>query len=139
MPRILVAEDDFGSRKMMQKLLEEYGTVDVVVDGEEAVSAFSLSLDDDSSYDIIMLDIMMPRMDGQEALKRIRTHEHDRGIEPAKEVPVVMTTVLEDPRNVIEAYFKGGATAYLVKPVDHIKLRSTLGKLGIKPLSKPAK
>jgi two-component system chemotaxis response regulator CheY len=139
MPRILVAEDDFGSRKMMQRLLEEYGTVDVVVDGEEAVNAFSLSLDDDSAYDVIMLDIMMPRMDGQEALKRIRTYEHDRGIEPAKEVPVVMTTALEDPRNVIEAYFKGGATAYLVKPVDRIKLRSTLGKLGIKPLSKPLK
>jgi two-component system chemotaxis response regulator CheY len=139
MARILIAEDDFGSRKMMQRLLEEYGTVDVVVDGEEAVNAFSMSLDEDAAYDVIMLDIMMPRMDGQEALKRIRTEEHERGIQPAKEVPVVMTTVLEDPKNVIEAYFKGGATAYLVKPVDRMKLRTTLGKLGIKPMAKPVK
>lgn len=136
MSRILVAEDDFGSRKMMQRLLEEFGTVDAVVDGEEAVNAFIMSLDEGSAYDAIMLDIMMPRMDGQDALKLIRAEEHKRGIPPSKEIPVVMTTVLEDPKNVIEAYFKGGATSYLVKPVDRIKLRSTLGKLGIKPLVK---
>ncbi len=139
MPRILVAEDDFGSRTMMQKLLEEFGTVDAVVDGEEAVNAFLMSLDEANGYDAIMLDIMMPRMDGQDALKLIRAEEHKRGIPPSKEIPVVMTTVLEDPKNVIEAYFKGGATSYLVKPVDRIKLRSMLGKLGIKPLEKSTK
>ena len=124
---------------MMQKLLEEFGTVDAVVDGEEAVNAFLMSLDEANGYDAIMLDIMMPRMDGQDALKLIRAEEHKRGIPPSKEIPVVMTTVLEDPKNVIEAYFKGGATSYLVKPVDRIKLRSMLGKLGIKPLEKSTK
>lgn len=133
MTRILVAEDDFGSRVIMQRLLEDYGIVDVVVDGEEAVNAYFMALDDGKPYNAIMLDIMMPRMDGQEALKRIRQGEKDRGLPPSSEVPVVMTTALEDPKNVIEAYFKGGATSYLVKPVDRIKLRSTLGKLGLKP------
>lgn len=133
MTRILVAEDDFGSRVIMQRLLEDYGIVDVVVDGEEAVNAYFMALDDGKPYSAIMLDIMMPRMDGQEALKRIRQGEKDRGLPPSSEVPVVMTTALEDPKNVIEAYFKGGATSYLVKPVDRIKLRSTLGKLGLKP------
>lgn len=133
MQRILVAEDDFGSRRMMQKLLAEYGEVDVVVDGEEAVHAFSLAMDEGRRYTLVILDIMMPRMDGQEALRHIRDDERERGVTPAGEVPVVMATVLEDPRNVIEAYFKGGATAYIVKPVDRLKLRSTLGKLGLKP------
>ncbi len=132
MGRILVAEDDFGSRKMMQKLLAEYGEVDVVVDGQEAIHAFSLASDEGKSYNLVMLDIMMPRIDGHEALKRIRRDEKDRGVSPASEVPIVMTTVLEDPKNVIEAYYKGGATAYIVKPVDRLKLRSVLGKLGFR-------
>jgi len=118
---------------MMQKLLEEYGEADVVVDGQEAVHAFSLALEESNPYDLVMLDIMMPRMDGHEALKRIREDEKSHGIAPSKEVPVVMTTVLKDPKNVVEAFFKGGATAYIVKPIDRLKLRSTLGKLGIKP------
>ena len=132
MTRILIAEDDFGSRKMMQKSLAEYGEVDVVVDGQEAVHAFSLASDEGKPYNLVMLDIMMPRMDGHEALMRIRQDEKDRGVSPASEVPIVMTTVLEDPKNVVAAYYKGGATAYIVKPVDRLKLRSVLGKLGFK-------
>jgi len=134
MTRILVVEDDFGSRRMMQKLLEEYGSVDVVVDGEEAVSAFKLAAADKTPYDLIFLDIMMPKMDGQEALKLIRAYEKESGVSPMNETKVIMTTVLEDPKNVIEAYFKGGATTYIVKPVDRLKIRSELAKFGIKPV-----
>jgi two-component system, chemotaxis family, chemotaxis protein CheY len=132
--KILVVEDDFGSRRMMQKLLEEYGSVDVVVDGEEAVSAFKLAFADKAPYDVIFLDIMMPKMDGQEALKLIRIFERDSGVSPITETKIIMTTVLEDPKNVIEAYFKGGATAYIIKPVDRLKIRSELAKLGVKPV-----
>ena len=70
--KILVVEDDFGSRRMMQKLLEPYGDVDVVVDGEEAVEAFKMAWEESTPYDMIFMDIMMPKMDGHEALKRIR-------------------------------------------------------------------
>lgn len=133
MARILVVEDDFGSRRMMQKLLEEYGSVDVVVDGEEAVSAIKMATMEKIPYDVIFLDIMMPKMDGQEALKQIRAYEKEIGVSPIHEVKVIMTTVLEDPKNVIEAYFKGGATTYIVKPVDRLKIRSELAKFGIKP------
>jgi two-component system chemotaxis response regulator CheY len=131
--RILVVEDDFGSRRMMQKLLEEYGEVDVVVDGEEAVQAFSLARAEKKPYDVIFLDIMMPRMDGQEALCQIRQLEREAGVDPLSEVHVVMTTVLEDPHNVVSAYFKGGATAYIVKPVDRLKIRAEMNKFGLMP------
>lgn len=134
MPRILVVEDDFGSRVMMQRLLADYGDIDAVVDGQEAVDAFSLALEEDSRYDLILMDIMMPKMDGQEALKRIRQIEKDHGIPPAKESIIIMTTALDDPTNVIEAYAKGGATSYMVKPLDRLKIRTTLAKAGFKPL-----
>ena len=131
--RALVVEDDFASRRMMQRLLASYGEIDVVVDGEEAVDAFKLAWDESRPYDLIFMDIMMPKVDGQEATKRIRAAEKEMGILQVDEVKIVMTTVMEDPKNVIEAYQKGGATAYLVKPVDIDKLRTEMGRLGFRP------
>jgi two-component system chemotaxis response regulator CheY len=111
--RILVVEDDFNSRRMMQKLLAPYGDVDVVVDGEEAVEAFRLAWEESKPYDLLFMDIMMPRMDGQEALKRLRVYEREVGVKPSDEAKVIMTSVLDDPKNVIEAYYGGAATSYL--------------------------
>ena len=131
--RILVVEDDFGSRRMMQKLLEGYGDVDVVVDGEEAVEAFRMALEESSPYQFVFMDIMMPKMDGHEALKRLRELEREMGVKPADEAKVIMTSVLEDPKNVIEAYYGGSATSYLIKPIDREKLEDELERLGATP------
>lgn len=133
--RALVVEDDFASRRMMQRLLASYGEIDVVVDGEEAIDAFKLAWEESRPYDLIFMDIMMPKVDGQEATKEIRAAERSMGILPVDEVKIVMTTVMEDPKNVIEAYQKGGATAYLVKPVDIDKLRTEMNRLGFRPLN----
>jgi two-component system, chemotaxis family, chemotaxis protein CheY len=129
--KILVVEDDFGSRRMMQKMLEKYGTVDVVVDGEEAVEAFKLAWEDASPYAVVFMDIMMPKMDGHEALKRLRELEREMGVKPSDEVKVIMTSVLEDPKNVIEAYYGGAATSYLIKPIDREKLEEELARIGV--------
>jgi two-component system, chemotaxis family, chemotaxis protein CheY len=128
--KMLVVEDDFGSRRMMQKLLEPYGAVDVVVDGEEAVEAFKLAWEESAPYEIIFMDIMMPKMDGHEALKRLRELEREMGVKPSNEAKVIMTSVLEDPKNVIEAYYGGSATSYLIKPIDREKLEDELERLG---------
>jgi two-component system chemotaxis response regulator CheY len=131
--KILVVEDDFGSRRMMQKLLEPYGSVDVVVDGEEAVDAFTIAWEESAPYDIVFMDIMMPKMDGHEALKRLRELEREMGVKPPSEAKVIMTSVLEDPKNVIEAYYGGAATSYLIKPIDRLKLEEELERLGAGP------
>lgn len=130
MTRILVVEDDFGSRKMMLKLLEEYGQVDSAVDGQDGINAFRKAFDEDRPYGLVFLDIMMPHMDGQEALVLMRKEEQERSVAPAAEAHIIMTTVLEDPHNVVGAYFKGGATSYIVKPVERGALRRELARLG---------
>ena len=66
--KILLAEDDFVTRKFMVNFLSKYGECDVTVDGMEAVDAFMMALEDDEPYDLICLDIMMPVMDGYQAL-----------------------------------------------------------------------
>ena len=114
----------------MQKLLEPYGDIDVVVDGEEAVQAFRIAWEEYKPYELLFMDIMMPKMDGHEALRRIREIEKELGVKPHDEAKIIMTSVLEDPKNVMEAYYEGGATSYLIKPIDREKLREELSRLG---------
>ena len=59
--KILIVDDDFTSRKILLKYLAEYGQCDVAVDGEEAVEVFKLALNEWEAYDLVCLDIMMPK------------------------------------------------------------------------------
>ncbi|GBD96313.1 MAG TPA: response regulator [Nitrospirae bacterium] len=129
--RILIVEDDFTSRKLLQKFLSPYGDCDIAVDGEEAIQAYKTSWVKNEPYDLICMDIMMPNVDGQEALREIRVIEKDLGIKNPDEVKVIMTTVLDDPKNVFKALNKGGATSYIVKPISKQTLLEELRKLGL--------
>jgi two-component system, chemotaxis family, chemotaxis protein CheY len=134
--RCLIVEDDFGSRRLLQAMLREYGASDVVVDGQEAIDAFRLAWEENNPYDLVFLDIMMPNVDGQEALRRIRATESEIGIRDRDRAKVVMTTALGDPENVVQAFYEGGADGYVVKPIKRETLVSELEKLGLKPVSK---
>jgi two-component system chemotaxis response regulator CheY len=129
--RILIVEDDFVGRKVMNQLLLEYGQCDVAVDGLEAVKAFDLACEAGQPYDVMFLDIMMPNMSGHEALKIIRDKEKERGVTPQNEVKVIMTSALDDVKNVTQSFFQGGASAYLVKPIERRKVIEELRKLGM--------
>ena len=128
--RILIAEDDFASRKFMLRFLSKYGECDVTVDGQEAVEAFTMALDGEEGYDLVCLDIMMPGLDGYQALKAIRDLEQERGITEDKASKVIMTTALNEGRNVTKA-FELGCVAYAGKPIDQNKFVNVLKKLGL--------
>ncbi|MBI4806434.1 MAG: response regulator [Desulfovibrio sp.] len=129
--KALVVEDDFASRKLLQKILAPYGEVDIAVNGVEAIEAFTKSLEEGAPYELILMDIMMPEMDGQTALKNIRAIERERNITSMQEAKVIMTTALDDPKNVVEAYYKGGASSYVPKPIDKQMLLHLLKNLGL--------
>jgi two-component system chemotaxis response regulator CheY len=126
--RILIAEDDFTSRKFMLRFLSKYGECDITVDGTEAVEAFTMALDSNEGYDLICLDIMMPGLDGYQALKRIREIENEKLVPEDKAVKIIMTTALNEGKNVTKA-FDLGCTAYAGKPIDQDKFDHVLRKL----------
>ncbi len=126
--RILIVEDDFTNRLLMQELLKSYGSCHVAINGREGVVAAQLALEADKPYDLICLDVMMPEMDGHEALRQIRGLEENRGILPQKRAKIVMTTALNDIDNVNTA-FTSEANAYVTKPIQKAKLLETLRKL----------
>jgi len=126
--RILIAEDDFASRKFMLKFLTKYAEVDVTVDGQEAVNAFELALEDGEPYDLVCLDVMMPNMDGLEALEAIRQIE--AGSDAAKRARVIMTTALNEVNQVDKA-FQLGCEGYAVKPINTEKFLMIMDKMGL--------
>lgn len=129
--RILIVEDDYTSMKLMQKLLSAYGEAITAGNGEEALEVFRLALDESKPFDLICLDIMMPGIDGQQVLKSIRAMEKVRGITPKNEAKIIMTTALDSPKDVIEAYYQGGCSSYLVKPIEKRQVIDKLRELGL--------
>lgn len=128
--RILVVEDDVTSRLLLRELLKPAGPLDMAVDGTEAVAAVRKALDRGRPYDLVCLDIVMPGMDGHQALEAIRQVEAARGLRAGQGSKVVMTTALSESSDVMRA-FRSRADAYLVKPIDGAALRERLGELGL--------
>ncbi|NLM62076.1 MAG: response regulator transcription factor [Clostridiales bacterium] len=115
--RILIAEDDYASRKFLYKLFSQYGECDMTVDGIETVEAFVAALDSGDPYDLLCLDIMMPKIDGIKALETIRSIEKKRKITDSDRIRVIIISAL-DETEVGFAVPGSGREIYITKPVN---------------------
>jgi two-component system chemotaxis response regulator CheY len=128
--KILIAEDDKISQKVLCSIVSKVGDCEVADNGEEAFDKYCQSLDSNQPFDIIFLDVMMPEVDGQEALAAIREFESQRGISNDNGVKVIMTTALDDGQNLYHAH-ANGCVNYLVKPLSRDKVLNAIKKLGL--------
>lgn len=126
--KFLVVEDEFTSRLILQKILQEFGDVHIAVNGKEAIGAVKRSLDEQDPYQMVLLDVIMPEMDGYETLKSIRQQELDHGVSHANRARVIMSTSLNDGKSIMTA-FKEQCDGYLVKPIDRAELLKHLQTL----------
>lgn len=126
----LVVDDDFFSRRILQSILAQYGECHIAVDGKEAVFAFNQAIAEESPYDVVCLDIMMPEMDGQEVLRKMRETEARKNILGDATSKIIMTTALDDSTN-IKTAFRDQCEAYLIKPIVKSKLISILTDFGL--------
>ncbi len=127
----LVVDDELVSRRKLKKIMESFGFCDEVENGDQAVLAVIRALNLGEPYEVILMDLMMPVMDGHEALKRIRAIERERRVEPGKEARVVVVSSLEDQKNVCQAFFKGLASVYVTKPVNRESVHTALRSLSL--------
>ncbi len=121
--KILLVEDNELNREIAKTILEESGfIIDTAADGTEAVEIMERSVD--NAYDLILMDIQMPIMDGYEASRRIRAID-----DPARSsIPIVAMTANafeEDRQKAIDA----GMDGHAAKPIDVPKLMDTLTDL----------
>lgn len=105
--RLLVVDDEEINRDLLQRRLERRGFVVVgAADGPEALEKVA-----EQRFDLILLDIMLPGIDGLEVLRRLRDDEQ------YQEIPVVMVSAKDDTQGIVEA-LNIGANDYITKPVD---------------------
>ena len=123
--RMLLVEDDFTCRFLLQTFLARYGECHVAVNGKEAVEVFRVSIERKQPYDLICMDIMMPEMDGREAVRQIRSLEEAQGILSTFGAKIFMTTTVQQVREVFLC-FKELCDAYLMKPIDLEQLQNQM-------------
>jgi len=117
------------------ELLSQFGEVDIVINGKKAIEAFKLAQNGNRPYDLVTLDIMMPELDGHDALKAIRREEVKMGIDRQDGVKVIMVSSLRHNEHVLRA-FREGCESYLVKPISKQNLTKKLNTLGLIDCSK---
>lgn len=128
--RILIAEDDQTSRLYLQKILSSFGDCDTTVDGMETMEAYLLALQEEQPYDLLCLDIMMPKANGIKVLNAIRDLEKKKKIKKDKRVKVIVISALAQVQ-LINDSITPGYDIYLPKPVETAKLTQAMRELGI--------
>ncbi|HWR58413.1 MAG TPA: response regulator [Thermodesulfovibrionales bacterium] len=109
--KILVVDDEELNLRFMTSMLRAQGyAVDTARNGKEGIDKVS-----SFQPDVILLDIMMPEMDGYEACERLKSREE------ASNIPIILVTALDDRESRLSG-FKAGADEFLTKPVDRVEL-----------------
>jgi CheY-like chemotaxis protein len=106
--KVLIVEDEPGNRDIIRTIVEEFVGLRTILagDGEEALARVA-----ESKPDLILLDIMMPRLDGIQVINRLKQQEDTR------DIPIMAITALTRPKDRDRA-LKAGAVDYVDKPFD---------------------
>ena len=131
----LIVEDDFTARRLMQIYLADLGACDVAINGLEAVKVVQDAIESKEPYDLVCLDIMMPEMDGMEALQLIRQIEQNYSIDGLNRTKVIITSAKQLSKDIFDA-FNRGCESYLIKPVRKADLLAEIEKLGLTQTTK---
>lgn len=129
----LIVEDDPVSVRVLGQFMSKYGTLDHVENGRQALELFLLAHESGSPYDLILMDVMMPEVDGLKSTLEIRQAEARMKLSAEQRVKVVMITALSDPRTVMKALYESNADSYLFKPIALEKLVDELRVLRLVP------
>ncbi|MBF0272662.1 MAG: response regulator [Magnetococcales bacterium] len=129
----LIVDDITENRALLADILKPFSHCDVATNGQEAVEIFEAELVDGNPYDLVLLDIMMPIMDGQEALKQMRALEENYQVHDENRAAIIMVTAVDAMSEISEAFDTGGCTDYLNKPITRGKLLVKLAELDLIP------
>jgi two-component system, chemotaxis family, chemotaxis protein CheY len=124
--KALIVEDDRISSQVLEKMISKHGSYHAAVDGKQATELFRAAHQAQSPYDLILMDIMIPEVDGLQAVLEIRKEEALLEVTLARRVKILMTTALDDPRTIMKALYESDADSYLVKPIKLQRLEEEL-------------
>jgi len=126
--KILIVEDNNIDQYIFEAFLKSYGICDFAKNGNIALKKFEKSYRKNNPYDIIFLDIIIPKICGYEVLSIIRNYE--KMMNNFDQVKIVMVSSLNDLKNIKKAFQKK-CNAYITKPVYHEVIDKTIKDLGL--------
>jgi HD-like signal output (HDOD) protein/DNA-binding NarL/FixJ family response regulator len=129
--RILIIDDEMVSRTKLELIMEYFGDCEALDSGDDALAVFYEAHQENDPFDLIMLDINLPGMDGIQLLSAIRQAEKELDIEQSRQAKILMTSSYRDKKRII-ASVQSGCDDYIGKPFNLELIRYRLDKLGIK-------
>jgi two-component system chemotaxis response regulator CheY len=129
--KALIIDDDPISRLFFEEVLAPHASTLCTATGAEGVVAFNQALCSGNRSDAVLMDILMPGMDGHQTLEKIRNLEREACLPADAESVVIMVSSLNNAQNVNRAFFQGGAMSFLAKPVDPEELLGELRKFAL--------
>ncbi|MFH1476645.1 MAG: response regulator [Verrucomicrobiota bacterium] len=128
---LLIAEDDEGHAELIMEQLRDAGVSNEIErfrDGQELwdylVAAGQRTSRHDGHGFLLLLDLVMPRLDGLEVLRRIKADQQWHNL------PIIMLTTTDDPREIGNCYTLG-CNCYITKPMEYERFTEMLAKLGL--------
>jgi two-component system, chemotaxis family, chemotaxis protein CheY len=115
--KVLVVDDDSMTRKILRTILSIHAEVQTCSDGEDAVRAYRLALMHGDPFDLVCMDVLMPKMSGIEALELIRNEERAHPGLQLRDTKIIITSGADD-RDTVNRAFHGLCDAYIAKPID---------------------
>ena len=131
MLKILLVDDSKSAQLKIHSILSKYGECDQAYNGVEALEYFTNSIQTNRLYDLVVMDVVMPEMDGFQAAKEILALEKKDNIPQEQRTKIVMLTSKADPKHMIKAQFEIGVTTYITKPFEEETLLETLRNLSL--------
>jgi len=124
--RFLIVDDDESVLTYLATALAPFAGCDTVLSGSEALAAFNKAHAEGRPYDAVLMDILMPGMDGHQTAELLRAREEELGVDELHAFKLVMVSSLVDDANVTRAFFSTQAVCYLVKPLEKEKVLDEL-------------
>jgi len=129
--KCLIADDEITSRFLLQNMMAEFFSCDTALNGKEAIQAFESAHQEGQPYDLICMDVIMPEIDGHQALKLIREKEQHLHLTSEKQAKVILISALIESEIVKDVLTSEQQNAYLAKPVIRQKLVDQLQIFGL--------
>jgi two-component system chemotaxis response regulator CheY len=126
----MITDDSTSARELVESYLRDFGDCDLVPDGREAVKLFEMAMREGRPFDLIIMDIMMPVMDGLTASKKIVELMEQREIPENERARIITLSGAGDPEYMMDAHFESGADVYITKPFEKNVLYEAIAGLG---------
>ena len=129
--KVLVVDDNMVNRVSMEKIMSEFGSVESKKSGQEAVYAFETNLQFGRNYDLVLLDIIMPDIDGLKVLQKMRAIEKEYELSAKERAKIFMVTS-HAHKDIVLSSLKIGCDDYIVKPLQREIIVEKLLEFGFK-------